>query len=131
MRFAARRNHKLHATEGSKKIMDCSSKTIFKRHILRNIFHFPCHMAAGSPARRNFEFYAAESGKSLTNRGSQIFLRLNGGGAAHYKFRKRFPRFRFHGAAVECRTELQPAFDRFIDIANRKGCHGLRVAQFR
>ena len=110
--------------------MDCSSQTIFKLHILRNIFHFPYHRTAGSLARRNIKFYASESGKSLMSRGSQIFLRLHGGGAVHYKFRKRFPRLRLHGAPVQRREHLQSALDRFIEIANRKGSHGFSLALF-
>ena len=77
MRFATGRNHKFNAAEGSKKIMDCSSQSIFKLHIFGDIFNYLCLLTAGRLASRNIEFYAPEGGKSLTNRGSQIFLRLN------------------------------------------------------
>lgn len=73
MRFVARRNHKLNTAEGSKKPMDCSSQTIFKLHIFRNIFCCLCHLTSGRLTRRNIEFYASDGCKSLTNRGSKIF----------------------------------------------------------
>jgi hypothetical protein len=81
---------------------------------------------AGKLTRWNIKLNASERRESLVDGGPKAFS--GSSGATLYLVGDHFTRLGFHRTAVYGGAHLQLPLDLIIEIANRNGCHEIRIA---
>ncbi len=118
MRLAARRNLEIDATKRSEEVVDSGPQTLSRRYVLWRISYRPRSRAAGELTGRILKLNASQGGKPLVDGGTKVFLGPSGCWSIHLSRCKKGARLGLHRAAVERGADLEPALDRFVEIAD-------------